>query len=69
MMHCNVLFLEVDQESRRKTMTHDLSIVSNSIGVISKLYLSSKGTQHDGLHVGHREPVGPQVTQILKIND
>ena len=64
-MHGHVLLLEVDQEPRRQTVTHDLPVVAHPVGVVAQLYLSSERAEHDGLHVSDGEPVTPQVTQIL----
>ena len=66
MVHGHVLLLKVDQEPRRQTVTHDLPVVSNPVGVVAQLDLSSERTEHHGLHVSHGEPVTSQVTQILR---
>ena len=65
-MHGHMFLLEVDQKSGRQTVTHDLPVVTDTVGVVAQLYLGAEGAQHDGLHVRHRELVRPQVTQILK---
>ena len=66
MMHGHVLLLKVDEQSGRKTVAHDLPVVAHPAGVVAQLYLGPQGAEHDGLHVGHGEPVAPQVTQILR---
>ena len=61
-MHRDVLLLEVDEQPGREAVAHDLSVVPDTRGVVPELNLGAEGTEHHGLHVGHREPVRPQVT-------
>ena len=61
-MHRDVLLLEVDEQPGREAVTHDLSVVPDTRGVVTELNLGAEGAQHHGLHVRHREPVRSQVT-------
>ena len=65
MVHGHVLLLQVDEESGREAVAHDLAVVPHPAGVVAQLDLGAEGAQHHGLHVRHREPVRPQVAQIL----